>query len=504
MGNDLFSSFRNYMLGFMTELNTTYGYNISTERMIWLMEAFMKYDFFNEAEVKDAAQSILCQTVEEYHDFPHAFHKYFSKVKHIATNYITDMFLPEIKNDIQRSKDEEEERNILEKSAFSSELCNNSVDNEEIREIFKEISEAVNCRNSSVLYNILIKDGMQILSICSMEKNKRSSFVMQSEQELQEVMLYVIENDYGDEVKEAVIDATENLVKRIMEYDEISNRHNKEMSEITKTYMKHESKKHRDIYVEGRNAVQTEKGYMYKDFRQLTDEDFEKIRGYIKRNALVMKTRIRRGNKKKQLPKLDYKRTMKSAARTDMVPMELYYKQKEKKKTKIITIADISGSCKNASQILMTFIYALQEAFPGGVESYVFVKQIADATETFRKHPLKEANERTSVLVERDYSDYGYAFQQFDRMFFHKVTKDSIVIYLGDARNNNNETGEEFLEKIRKRVKTGHGKMLWLNPDALTKWNTGDSIIGTYSRYMDSVMHIYNADSIQKVLNEMF
>lgn len=105
--------------------------------------------------------------------------------------------------------------------------------------------------------------------------------------------------------------------------------------------------------------------------------------------------------------------------------------------------------------------------------------------------------------MERDYSDYYTALKQFDEKFFYKITKDTIVIYLGDARNNKNNTGIEFLEKIKKKISSGYGKMYWLNPDEKCNWDKGDSIISMYSKYMDNTIYIKNSMDLIQFLNNI-
>jgi uncharacterized protein with von Willebrand factor type A (vWA) domain len=78
------------------------------------------------------------------------------------------------------------------------------------------------------------------------------------------------------------------------------------------------------------------------------------------------------------------------------------------------------------------------------------------------------------------YSDYNTPFKQFYEQSFHNITKDSIVFFIGDARNNQNQTGEEYIRAISRRAK----KAYWLNTEKESKWKHGDSIFEVYSKYM--------------------
>jgi len=495
--------FKKFMLGFINTLNVVYGFKISTDRILSLFKVCGEYDFFDEGEARNVMQSLMCQGEEELHLFEKAFSEYFGSIKQNTTDF-SNCIAENILDGLEKEKQENEERIAKENAEFSSMVHEFEEQDYRLRDNLKKAVDETGVKNNTALYNILIKDGTQIYEICKMKEKLRDKFIQEIEQEMQDVMIYAIEHELGNDVTDAIISSLEMLTLNINKYKKIENEHKEAENLIDKKIIKITSKKHRDFYLEGKNSVQTEHGYLYKDFRQLSDKDLEKIRDYIKRNAIKIRTKISMAIKKKKQKKLNYRETMKEAVKTDMCPMKLVYKSQKNEKTKIICITDISGSCKNATEILLTFIYALQEAFPGGVESYVFVKQLNDATNIFRSYSLKEANERVSVLVERDYSNYHKAFEQFNEKYFERVTKDTILIYLGDARNNKNLSGAEYLQKIRNKIKNGKGKMYWLNPEKVSKWDTGDSIMNVYSLYMDKAVSIENTKSLIDFLNTMF
>lgn len=70
-----------------------------------------------------------------------------------------------------------------------------------------------------------------------------------------------------------------------------------------------------------------------------------------------------------------------------------------------------------------------------------------------------------------------------------KVAGDPYVYFIGDVRNNKNPSGEEYVKAIARKAK----KAFWLNPEDMADWNQGDSIIGTYARYMTEVVQTTTA-----------
>ena len=64
------------------------------------------------------------------------------------------------------------------------------------------------------------------------------------------------------------------------------------------------------------------------------------------------------------------------------------------------------------------------------------------------------------------------------------------MLWMGDARNNYLPSEEKIFpseEKIFKDLCRRVKKCYWLNPEAKSKWNTGDSVIGRYTPYVSEL-----------------
>lgn len=58
---------------------------------------------------------------------------------------------------------------------------------------------------------------------------------------------------------------------------------------------------------------------------------------------------------------------------------------------------------------------------------------------------------------------------------------------------------EKIFKDLCRRVK----KCYWLNPEAKSKWNTGDSVIGRYTPYVSELTEVTNTASLIKFLCEL-
>ena len=464
--------FKHLILEFVQVLNES-GFSISIDKILKIFDIYGVFNFYNEKEMRMCLKTLLCSDYAQYEAFDQIFYKFFKGNKTIH-------------NDIDN----------LEKYME----CVQSIQNETF-----DLQDGLNIAclaamqsviQSEIMEDILKMDYVVITDACF---NKEIG-IKKIEDALEEILLANIESKNDDAVNEYILKVIE-MMKKIKKKDFVSSMKN--VSDFVRDIEKYSSISHRDTYIEGRNAVRALNGFLYKDMTRLDYSDMEELRRYIAQNAAKFKTKLERNIAAASKNIFDYRRVIKHSIKTDGVPMELFYKKPKKFKVKIICITDISGSCKKAAQVLLSFVYALQEVFPGGCESYVFVKQLKEATDIFKNYSFQEANERASVLVERNYSDYYTAFKEFDENYFSRITKDSIVIYLGDARNNNNHSGVEYIKRIRNKILSGKGKMYWLNPDNPYKWGQGDSIIATYSKLMDGTIPVKVPQDIINFLNNI-
>ena len=61
---------------------------------------------------------------------------------------------------------------------------------------------------------------------------------------------------------------------------------------------------------------------------------------------------------------------------------------------------------------------------------------------------------------------------------------DTVLLVLGDARNNRRPPRADLLAAARARVR----RLLWLNPEPRARWDTGDSVMTVYARVADAVV----------------
>ena len=270
----------------------------------------------------------------------------------------------------------------------------------------------------------------------------------------------------------------------------------------SKIIKKEESVKHRDCFIGGKNFIQldsTTQELLTKNFEKLNATERNSIMHYIKQNLLKFKTKMTRNIQTNEKLNLNMKDTIQAACKTGGLPLSLNFDKPMKNKTNLVLVLDVSGSCSAASKMMLTFIYLLKDVFPRGCDAFAFVNSLYDISEIMNASEIESAiNDVLNIIPRKGvYSNYYEPLKTLWGNYKKKITKDSIVIFMGDARNNKNDTAEEFIKNIGHRAK----KCIWLNTETIEKWNKADSLASLYGKYSEMYEVINTAELISFIEN---
>lgn len=237
-----------------------------------------------------------------------------------------------------------------------------------------------------------------------------------------------------------------------------------------------------------------------KDFKKLSEQEKKMIRDYLRQNLLAFKTRMTRNINSRRRLSMDIEDTLREAVRTCALPMKLLYKLPKRSKADLILILDVSGSCKAASEMMLTFIGILKEIFPRGCSAFAFVNQLYDISRVYDTADIDTSIKEVLNMIPRagQYSNYERPLRTMWEQYRNKITKDSCVIFIGDARNNKNDAGKEYIKNICRKAKCAY----WLNTDTHEKWDHGDSIASVYGKYA-KMYETINVNELLGFISEM-
>jgi uncharacterized protein with von Willebrand factor type A (vWA) domain len=200
-----------------------------------------------------------------------------------------------------------------------------------------------------------------------------------------------------------------------------------------------------------------------KDFSSFGRDDLEDVarlaRRIVKRLA---KTPSRRWRPVRRGSRINLRRSLRQSLKTGGELIELSFKRRKPKRTKLVVICDVSGSMDIYSRLLLQFIYGLQNSF-GKVESFVFATSLSRITGHLRNKTYERALERLSAKV-RGWSGgtrIGESLAAFNAEWLRRVDRRTVVIILSDGW----DTGEpEQLARALSQLQKRAGRLIWLNP----------------------------------------
>jgi len=200
-----------------------------------------------------------------------------------------------------------------------------------------------------------------------------------------------------------------------------------------------------------------------KDFSQFTNEELDEVSRLARRMVRRLARRpSRRWRTGKRGSRVNLRRSLRLSLKTGGELIELAYKERRPKRTKLIVICDVSGSMDMYSRLLLQFVYGLQNSF-AKVESFVFATSLARITGDLRNKSYKRALDRLSANVPgwSGGTRIGASLTMFTEQWLRRVDKRTVIIILSDGW----DTGEpEQLAASLALLKNRAGRLIWLNP----------------------------------------
>jgi len=243
------------------------------------------------------------------------------------------------------------------------------------------------------------------------------------------------------------------------------------------------------------------KGLGEKSFSSFTREELEEMRDAIDKLVRKLKNIVSRRFSIRDRGNLDVKKTLRASAKYNGVPLDVKYRRKTKRKSRIVTLCDVSGSVWAAARFMLNLLYSLQDCFDK-VNSFVFIDHLSEVTSIFEEHEINEAIRL--VLEESDVhyeapTDYGETLRNFKKDYMDILTKKTTLIIVGDGRTNYMNPEDAILGQMRERCR----RVIWLNPEQENLWGTGDSEIRSYMHHCHEVRQCRNVNQLFTFIEEL-
>ncbi|HJQ70812.1 MAG TPA: VWA domain-containing protein [Blastocatellia bacterium] len=200
-----------------------------------------------------------------------------------------------------------------------------------------------------------------------------------------------------------------------------------------------------------------------KDFSEFREDELEEISRLARRIVRRLARRpSRRWKPARRGPRVLLRRTLRRSLTTAGELIELSFRRRKPRKTRLVVISDVSGSMDIYSRILLQFVYGLQNSF-ARVETFVFSTSLERVTPHLKRKEYRKALELLSRNV-RGWSGgtlIGGSLAMFNDAWLKLIDKRTIVIIMSDGW----DTGEPAqLARALAELKPRAGRLIWLNP----------------------------------------
>lgn len=223
----------------------------------------------------------------------------------------------------------------------------------------------------------------------------------------------------------------------------------------------------------------------------------------------ILASRERRRRKRAKYGKLDFRRTFRKNLANNGVPVDLVQKKKRIQDPEVIILNDVSGSTRWVADWFFVITYAARSVFKK-VRIFEFDNTMVEVSAALERKTIDRALEERDLCWEktlrprRIHSDYQSSLEDFFLLIkYRPISRRTTVLILGDCRDNEGmwsatrPISAELLEKIVFPSK----RVIILNPEDKSLWNTGDSVV----QYYDTIgAEVYHMETLKDLVRFVF
>jgi uncharacterized protein with von Willebrand factor type A (vWA) domain len=237
---------------------------------------------------------------------------------------------------------------------------------------------------------------------------------------------------------------------------------------------------------------------MNRPFQALSDSDKKVLQNEVKRLAAALRTRIALRQKRMKSGQLDPKSTIRANLKYHGVPMEIKHKDRVRK-PKIVVICDISTSMRFCSELMLSFLFALQGQVRK-THAFAFIDHLESISEDFSGSNADEAIQSVLWRMPSGHynTDLGWSLQNFNDGYLDTLNRGTTLIIVGDGRNNYYDPRLEIFSLMTRRA----SRTIWLNPEAPHLWH-GDSDMPKYAPLCTNVLKVGNLRELANAVDAL-
>jgi uncharacterized protein with von Willebrand factor type A (vWA) domain len=239
--------------------------------------------------------------------------------------------------------------------------------------------------------------------------------------------------------------------------------------------------------------------------RKLDPEDDRALAREVRR--VVERIRLRTGRRLRatRAGQPYMRRVFRDSQRTGGVPFRLPRRRVRHRTPRVVLLIDVSWSTAPAARL---FLEMAGEFLRLGRQTRVlfFVDRAVDVTEPLSRWlarrdrgPFEDLLRTIADLNLDAPSDYGRVFHALRVSASRPRGRRTVLVVLGDGRTNVFDPLDWALDEIV----DGCGAALWLVPEPIARWGTGDSALPRYLPHVDTVVEVGDLRGLSRGVTEL-
>jgi uncharacterized protein with von Willebrand factor type A (vWA) domain len=226
-------------------------------------------------------------------------------------------------------------------------------------------------------------------------------------------------------------------------------------------------------------------------FREFTSRDVEEARELVRELGARLRGRLARRERQARRGRVDFRRTIRHSMSSGGVPVRPRFRARRPGRPDLVALCDLSGSVAAASELLLGLMAPAAEHFRR-VQLFAFVDRLCPVS-IERGHVAPGG-----PLDLHARSDFGRVLVELWEQHRPRFTRSTLLLVLGDARNNRLPPRADLLRAIADRVQ----RIVWLVPEPRARWDTGDSVLGMYAPACDAVVECVDLGALVRAVRQ--
>jgi hypothetical protein len=227
-------------------------------------------------------------------------------------------------------------------------------------------------------------------------------------------------------------------------------------------------------------------------FREFTARDVAEARELVRVLGARLRGRLARRERRGRRGRLDFRRTIRAATMMGGVPLCPRFRRRRPGRPDLVALCDLSGSVAAASELLLGLVAPAAHHFRR-TDLYAYVDRLCPVS-------IEDGHVAPGGRLDlHARSDFGRVLEDLLGADRGRLGRSTLVLVLGDARNNRRPPRADLFRALRERVQ----RIVWLVPEPRARWDTGDSVLRLYAPACDAVLECLDLGALVRAVRRV-